>query len=105
MIMNNNPSKTYSKTLDLLIQTLHKLNYSLVPELQTDSFIHNKLITAYEAIPDFKIACWKPALMISGLISDLRAAAISYDRLNPVKPETLLIDYRYHGSRSNDWYD
>ena len=79
MIINNNPSKIYSKTLNLLIQTLYKLNYSLALELQTNSFIHNKLITAYKAIPDFKITCQKPALMISGLISNLRAIATSYD--------------------------
>ena len=79
MIMNNNPSKIYSETLDLLIQTLRKLNHSLVPELQTDSFTHNKLIMAYKAISDFKIACWKPASMILGLISDLWAVAISYN--------------------------
>ena len=32
-IMNNNLSKIYSKNLDLLIQTLRKLNHSLAPEL------------------------------------------------------------------------
>ena len=69
--MNNNPSKTYSKNLDLLIQTLCKLNYSLVLKLQTNSFTYNKLIIIYEAIPDFKNACRKLVPIISGLISNL----------------------------------
>ena len=57
---------------------------------------------ACETIPDFKIACWKLVLMISGLISDLQAIAISYDWLNLMRPETLFTDYRYHRSQSND---
>jgi hypothetical protein len=77
--MNNNPSKIYSENLDLLIQTLYKLNHSLAPELQTDSFIYNKLIIVYEAIPDFKNTYYKPSLIISGLISDLRVTATLYD--------------------------
>ena len=100
--MTNNPRKTYSETLDLLIQTLRKLNYSLALELQTNSFTYNKLIIVYKAIPNFKFTCRKLVLMISGLISDLRAAATSYDRLNPTKPEALFIDYRYYSNRSND---
>ena len=100
--MNNNPSKTYSKTLNLLIQTLCKLNYSLALELQTNSFTYNKLIMICKAIPDFKITYQKPALMISGLISNLWAMATSYDRLNLIRPETLFTDHRYHGSQSND---
>ena len=99
--MNSNPGKTYSENLDLLIQTLRKLNYSLAPELQIDSFTHNKLITACEAIPDFKNACRKPVSTISGLISDLRATATSYDRLNPIKPEALFTDRRYYRNRSS----
>jgi hypothetical protein len=54
---------------------------------------------AYEALLAFQIACRKLALMISGLISDLRASAASYDRLHLLKPESLFTDRKYHGHR------
>ena len=98
--MDSNPGKTYGESLDILIQTLRKLNHGLAPELQIDSFTHNKLIMVCEALPAFQIACRKPASMILGLISDLRAIAASHDRLHLVsKSETLFTDRKYHGGR------
>ena len=98
--IDDNPKKPYTETLDLLVQSLRKLNHSLAPELQIDSFTHNKLITACEAIPAFQIACRKPAPTVTGLISDLRAAAASYDRLHPInKSETMFTDRKYYSGR------
>jgi hypothetical protein len=103
--MDSNPDKNYTENLDLLVQKLRKLNYSLGLELQTNSFTHNKLITAYEAIPVFHIACRKPAPTVTGLISDLRAAAASHDRLHPsTKSDTLFTDRKYHGNRNVSRY-
>jgi hypothetical protein len=103
--MDSNPNQTYTQNLDLLIQTLRKLNHGLAPELQIDKFTHNKLIIACEAILVFHLACRKPAPTVTGLISDLRATAASYDRLHPsIKSDTLFTDRKYHGNRNTSRY-
>ena len=42
-----NANKTTYKYLQLLINTLRKLQYGLAPDLQSTRFLHNKLVTAY----------------------------------------------------------
>jgi hypothetical protein len=42
-----NATKTTYECLQLLINTLRKLQYGLAPDLQSTGFLHNKLVTAY----------------------------------------------------------
>ena len=97
-IKRDNPDKSYIECIDLLVAKLRKLRYRLLPELQTDMYVHSKLILACEGVPDLRTACQKPLYTLQGLIIDLRALATVYDRVNTSdRQDTLITDQEEEG--------
>ena len=96
--INLNKQKTVGDCVDIIISRLRELSHALNPTLRQPGFIYSKLLIACEDVPACVIACSKPADTLNGLISDLRAGAARYDRMNPPKPaidEAMFTDRKY----------
>lgn len=77
-VISKNEGKPMEECLEQLIDELRHLQHGLDPELQTDRFIHNKLINACQHLPACQYACFKSADSLAGLINDLRSSIINY---------------------------
>ena len=82
-IIKKNPKKSTTECLQILIKDLQYLQHGLNAKLQTDDFLYNKLITAYQEVEPYKYTCYKPIDTLAGLINDLRSSIITYKILNP----------------------
>ena len=83
-IIDKNPKKSTIECLQILIKDLQHLQHSLDIKLQTDNFLHNKLIIAYQEVEPCKYACYKPVDTLASLINNLRSSIIIYKVLNPL---------------------
>ena len=83
-IIDKNTKKLTIECLEILIKDLRHLQHSFNIKLQTDNFLHNKLITAYQEMEPYKYACYKPTNTIAGLINNLRSSITIYKALNPL---------------------
>jgi len=81
--MDKNTKKSTIECLQILIKDLRHLQHSLNIKLQTDNFLHNKLITACQEVEPCKYTYYKPADTLAGLINNLRSSIITYKVLNP----------------------
>ena len=81
-VINKNTKKLTIEYLQILIKDLRHLQHSLNAKLQTDDFLHNKLITACQEVEPYKYACYKPTDTLAGLINNLRSFIITYKVLN-----------------------
>ena len=81
-IINKNPKRSTTECLQILIKDLWYLQHSLDIKLQTDNFLHNKLITACQEVEPCKYACYKPADILAGLINDLWSSIVMYEVSN-----------------------
>lgn len=101
-VIEKNVEKSMLDCLDLLIDELRDLQHGLDAELQTDRFMHNKLVLACRSIEACKYACYKPAHSTAGLINDLRSSiATQNDHATTTESGAYFTDRRYHRSRYN----
>ena len=105
-IMNSHSDKAIGECLDILLHRLRTMQYGLDSNLQTESFLYVKLISACENISACDFACQKPSPTLPGLVSDLRASIGSYDRKQAKAgtTEAMYTDRKYFGQnrRGND---
>ncbi len=87
--------------LQLLIKELRHLQHELDSKLQSERFIHNKLINACQNVSECQYACYRSSDSLSELINDLRSSIITYQKTNSNLNETFFIDRRYHKNFSS----
>ncbi|RKF95947.1 hypothetical protein GcM1_078004 [Golovinomyces cichoracearum] len=99
---NKNIGKSFTECLQILTKKLALMQHGLDKNLRNDTFIHNKIVTACEDQNAFKNICQRPALTLSGLLSDLRSAAELYDRNSGSSTgQTLFVDRKYQKYTKN----
>ena len=96
-----NPDKSTSDCFTIMVDKLQNLYYGLGPALQTEEFMHDKLITACQGVKDCQIACAAPPPTLSALISSLKTSILAYENANRTTTETFMTDRRYQSNRSN----
>ena len=85
------------KTFQLLIDEMWQLRRGLTDDLRNDMTFYNKLFTACQGVNDCKVACFRPASTLTGLIRDIKSAIATYGR--PKQEETYYTDRRYTDRR------
>lgn len=98
--MKQNPDKTMTQNLDLMIARMRKLQYGLDQGYQNDLFLCQRLTLACETVPECRTACYAPAQSLSLYIDSIRAATAGYDRTHPHPKgaETMLVDRKFYRS-------
>jgi hypothetical protein len=97
-IIDKNTGKSTQDCLQLLIKELRHLQHGLEPNLQIDSFLHNKLILACRGLPACQYASCKPSDNLAGLINDFQSSIVTYENTYPPNPSpsTFFTDRRFH---------
>jgi len=106
-VIDKNPKRSITECLQILIKDLRHLQHSLDIKLQTDDFLHNKLITACQEVESCKYACYKPADTLAGLINDLWSSIVTYKVSNPpgsTQAFTMDIQYLQYLQTDSDVY-
>ncbi|RKF79612.1 hypothetical protein GcM3_054033, partial [Golovinomyces cichoracearum] len=99
---NKNIGKSFTECFQILSRQLALMQHGFDKNLRNDTFIHNKIVTACEDQNAFKNVCQRPALTLSGLLSDLRSAAEFYVRNSGSSTgQTLFVDGKYHKYTKN----
>jgi hypothetical protein len=82
---------------------LRILHYSLTPDLQSDTFMLNKLVIAYRNILACQIAYSAPPDNLSTLISSLKTSIIAYkfSYKNKSTSGIFIINHRYYSNNKN----
>ena len=93
-IILKNPKKSIIESLQILVTKLRNLKGSLTPKLQSDKFLHNKILIACRKVPAYRIALVRPLPDISNLINKLNSAIIVYKAKHLLK--TFFTDRRYY---------
>jgi hypothetical protein len=88
-VITKNPEKSTLECLQLLINNLRHLQHGLENNLRTDDFLHNKIITACITHKACRFACCKPAITVTGLISELRTSITAYEASRPQEPQVF----------------
>jgi hypothetical protein len=70
-ITAENPNKSVYENVQMLINTLRQLQYSLVPTLCSTDFLHNKIVSSYQGHPACRIAVSDPPTTLGELINKL----------------------------------
>ena len=101
-VINKHPEKTTTECFEIMLDKLQNLYHGLEPDLQTERFMHNKLVTACQSVPDCQIACATPAPTLTALISTLKTAILAYEYTHKkTTSETFMTDRRYQSNRNN----
>jgi hypothetical protein len=108
-IINENPDKSISKCLQLLINKLNKHQHTLDPNFRNPHVLANKLVTACLPVPACQIALSYPTSDLGALINTLKSSIIAWEKVNPTSSnQTYFTDRKYYrddrdrGNRNRD---
>jgi hypothetical protein len=101
--MLENPKKSITESLQILVTKLRNLKGSLTLSLQNNKFLHNKILTAYRGIPAYAIALVGPPPSISNLLSKLHSAIIVYKAKHSPETESFFTDQRYYSNQNRSY--
>lgn len=104
LMKSENPDKSTTHCFHLLLSKLQTLYHGLTPDLQTDTFMLNKLVLACQDAPECAIACSSPPPTLSGFISTLKTSIMTYERNHRnTSTETFMTERRYqtNGNRND----
>lgn len=102
-IMIENPDKSTTEGVRLLIEKLRQLQFCLAPALRFDEFFHQKLVNACRGSPACRYAVADPPSNTSLLINKLRTSIITYEKEQGTINNTFYTDRRFHTKeRFND---
>ena len=87
-IIGKNPDKDIEICLQLLVEELRTIQMNLDTNLQSDTFLQNKLLMACQDYSACSIACSIPALSSTGLINNLRTSIVTYESVNKKQSQT-----------------
>ncbi len=96
-ITAKNPDKSTYENVQLLINQLRQLQYSLSANFRNTEFLHNKLITACQGSPACRYAVSDPPNDLGHLINKLQSSITSYEKEQEQNTESFFTDRRYHG--------
>jgi hypothetical protein len=92
-----NTGKLTHNCLQLLIKKLRYLQHGLDYNLQTDNFLHSKLVTACQKLPACQYACFKPSDSLAGLTNDLQSFITTYEESHPNEStQAFFTDQRFY---------
>lgn len=114
-MVSKNTDKDIETCLQLLVEELRTTQMNLDTNLQSDTFLQNKLLMACQDHPACSIACSIPALSSTGLINNLRTNIVTYESINKKQSQTQYLrdddeteqyftDRRYHSNRQQNRY-
>jgi hypothetical protein len=102
-VMAENPDKSTLDSVQALIEKLRQLQFSLSPDLRTDGFFHNKLVTACEGSLACRYAVSDPPADTGMLINKLQSSIMAYEKEQNTVHEAFYTDRRYRTKdRFND---
>ena len=79
-IAEEDPKKSTYENVQLLINRLRQLQYGIMPDLRTVTFLHNKIVTACQGSPACRYAVSDPPSDLGGLINKLQSSITSYEK-------------------------
>ena len=91
--IDQNEGKTIKECLEIMLQRLQQLYYSLPEDIRNDTFHRMKLIEATRKHPACEWATSKPATTSAGLIQDLRTNVSQYQDKNQDASSINFTDY------------
>jgi len=87
-----------------LIDKMWELQRGLAKDLQSDTTFYNKLLTACQDVPACKPACFRPAITLAGLISNIKSSIATYGNQRG-ETGSFLTDRRYHSNRQSNHHN
>ena len=90
-----NPKKTIYENIQLLINKLRQLQYSLPPALRNTKFLYNKLVIICQGSPIYRYIVLDPPTNLGSLINKLQSSITSYEK-EQESTKTFFIDYYYY---------
>ncbi|TQS33198.1 hypothetical protein Golomagni_06465 [Golovinomyces magnicellulatus] len=106
LIISQNSNKTTSECLQFLVHTLREIQHGLSEDLRTNSFLHDKLITACQGVPACRYAIANPPTKVGELLKNLQNSITAYEEEENSTQKTAhenayFTDRRYHRSEQN----
>lgn len=80
---------------EILLKRLRHWYHGLSPELQSNVYMHQKLLLACRDMDACSYACYKPSDTLTGLINDLRSSIITHQTRKSNTTTQLMTDRRY----------
>ena len=87
-IISKNSDKDIETCLQLLVEELRTTQMNLDTNLQSDTFLQNKLLMACQDYLVCSIACLIPILLSTRLINNLQTSIIIYKSINKKQNQT-----------------
>lgn len=95
-VMARNIWKEPSECLDSLLNRLQDIQLSLPSEYKNDTIIRNKLLNSVKDVESCKLAYFKPAPTLGGVISDLYASVATMKKAERSLFDAHFVERRYH---------
>ena len=97
-----NPNKSTAECFDILVNDLQEIFHSLMPKLQNDEFMLNKLVLACRPIPACQAVSVKPPNDPITFVNDMKSSILTYESLrNEARAGTLIQeDEAYYTDRT-----
>jgi hypothetical protein len=73
-VINSNPTKSRVECLQLLFNTLQKVQRGLAQSYQNNDSLRDQVISACRGIPEYSLALYQPASTFKGVCAQLRSA-------------------------------
>ena len=100
-IISKNSDKDIKTCLQLLVKELHIIQMNLNTNLQSNTFLQNKLLMACQDYLACSIAYLIPILLLTGLINNLQMSIIIYKSINKKQSQT---QYLQDNSKTKQYF-
>ena len=103
-IAEEDPKKSTYENVQLLINRLRQLQYGIMPDLRTVTFLHNKIVTACQGSPACRYAVSDPPSDLGGLINKLQSSITSYEKEKEQESisKSYYMDYRFYKNKPQE---
>jgi hypothetical protein len=95
-IIEKNPGKATTESLQILIKDLRHMQKGLDIELQSDRVLYNKIINACQQVSACSFACYRPSPTLAGLIGDLQSSITTFELAHKKEAPIYFVDRKYH---------
>ncbi len=93
-VLQQNPEKSLSEALQLMIARFERLRPCLHVEHRSDVVFRNRLLNTYRDVEACPLATQKPADTVQGVIADLQSAIAAHTQATtaaPTSPSSMLL--------------
>lgn len=97
--MSENSGKKAIDCLDLLVTRLEDIQSGLTKDYQKEVFLKNKLLNAVKDIEACKLAYYKPADDLEGVIADLHSSLAAMPHATKPVLDAHFVDRKFRGDR------